>query len=127
MVRTFRRIPGVKKDKVRPREILVIPIHIYLEELPQDRILLRYMFPESGTVSSFLMYIGRSPSEESSVKITISNEEGGAYYTLPILKGVNRLENPISFTAQDRVILEMEGNEVGYKDIWISFLFRSQI
>ena len=126
-MRTFRRVPRVKKDRVVAREILVIPIHIYLEELPKDRVLLRYMFPEDGVVSNFLLFMGKVPIDESMVKMTIASEDSGSFYDFPVLKGVNRLEQPIAFKAQDRVILEVEGTEVGYEDIWISFLFRSQM
>ena len=127
MARTFKRVPRVKKDRVIAREILVVPIHVYLEKLPIDRILLRYMFPEDGTVSNFLLFLGKVPVEESVVKVTIANEGSGSFYDFPVLKGINRLEQPLAFRAQDRVILEMEGSETEYEDIWISFLFRSQM
>ena len=132
MVRTLTRVFRVKKDKVIAREILVVPIHVYLEELPKDRVLLRYMFPEDGVVSNFLLFIGETPivyapTDETIVKMTIANEGVGSFYDFPVLKGVNRLEQPITFKAQDRVILEMGGSETNYEDIWISFLFRSQM
>ena len=126
-MRTFKRVPRVKKDKVIAREILVVPIHVYLEKLPIDRILLRYMFPEDGTVSNFLLFLGKVPVDESIVKVTIANEGSGSFYDFPVLKGINRLEQPLGFRAQDRVILEMQGSETEYEDIWISFLFRSQM
>ena len=126
-MRTFKRVPRVKKDKVIAREILVVPIHVYLEKLPIDRIILRFMFPEDGTVSNFLLFLGKVPVEESVVKVTIANEGSGSFYDFPVLKGVNRLEQPIAFKAQDRVVLEMGGSASEYKDIWISFLFRSQM
>ena len=127
MARTFIRVPRVKKDKVIAREILVVPIHVYLEKLPIDRILLRYMFPEDGMVSNFLLFLGKVPVDESVVKVTIANEGSGSFYDFPVLKGINRLEQPLGFRAQDRVILEMQGSETEYEDIWISFLFRSQM
>ena len=127
MARTFIRVPRVKKDKVIAREILVVPIHVYLEKLPIDRVLLRYMFPEDGTVSNFLLFLGKVPVEESVVKVTIANEGSGSFYDFSVLKGINRLEQPLGFRAQDRVILEMQGSETEYEDIWISFLFRSQM
>ena len=127
MARGFIRVPRVKKDKVIAREILVVPIHVYLEKLPIDRILLRYMFPEDGMVSNFLLFLGKVPVDESIVKVTIANEGSGLFYDFPILKGINRLEEPLGFRAQDRVILEMQGSETEYEDIWISFLFRSQM
>ena len=126
-MRTFKRVPRVKKDKVIAREILVVPIHVYLEKLPIDRIILRFMFPEDGTVSNFLLFLGKVPVEESVVKVTIVNEGSGSFYDFPVLKGINRLEQPLGFRAQDRVILEMQGSEIEYEDIWISFLFRSQM
>ena len=126
-MRTFKRVPRVKKDRVIAREILVVPIHVYLEKLPIDRILLRYMFPEDGMVSNFLLFLGKVPVEESVVKVTIVNEGSGSFYDFPVLKGINRLEQPLVFRAQDRVILEMQGSETEYEDIWISFLFRSQM
>ena len=127
MARGFIRVPRVKKDKVIAREILVVPIHVYLEKLPIDRVLLRYMFPEDGMVSNFLLFLGKVPVDESIVKVTIANEGSGLFYDFPILKGINRLEEPLGFRAQDRVILEMQGSETEYEDIWISFLFRSQM
>ena len=127
MARTFIRVPRVKKDKVIAREILVVPIHVYLEKLPIDRVLLRYMFPEDGTVSNFLLFLGKAPIDESIVKVTIANEGSGSFHDFPVLKGINRLEQPLGFRAQDRVILEMQGSETEYEDIWISFLFRSQM
>ena len=127
MTRTFKRVPRIKKTKNIAREILVVPIHVYLEKLPIDRILLRYMFPEDGTVSNFLLFLGKVPVDESIVKVTIANEGSGSFYDFPILKGINRLEQPLAFRAQDRVILEMQGSETEYEDIWISFLFRSQM
>ena len=126
-MRTFKRVPRVKKDKVIAREILVVPIHVYLEELPINRILLRYMFPEDGMVSNFLLFLGKVPVDESVVKVTIVNEGSGSFYDFPVLKGINRLEQPLVFRAQDRVILEMQGSDTEYEDIWISFLFRSQM
>ena len=127
MTRTFKRVPRVKKDKVIAREILVVPIHVYLEKLPIDRILLRYMFPEDGMVSNFLLFLGKVPVDKSIVKVTIANEGSGSFYDFPVLKGINKLEEPLVFRAQDRVILEMQGSETEYKDIWISFLFRSKM
>ena len=126
-MRHYKRTFRAKKDKVIAREILVVPIHVYLEKLPIDRVLLRYMFPEDGTVSNFLLFLGRVPVDESIVKVTIANEGSGSFYDFPVLKGINRLEQPLGFRAQDRVILEMQGSETEYEDIWISFLFRSQM
>ena len=126
-MRHFKRVPRVKKDKVIAREILVVPIHVYLEKLPIDRVLLRYMFPEDGMVSNFLLFLGKVPVDESIVKVTIANEGSGSFYDFPVLKGINRLEQPLGFRAQDRVILEMQGSETEYEDIWISLLFRSQM
>ena len=131
-MRHFKRVPRVKKGKIIAREILVVPIHVYLEKLPIDRVLLRYMFPEDGTVSNFLLFLGETPiayapTDETIVKMTIANEGVGSFYDFPVLKGVNRLEQPITFKAQDRVVLEMGGSASEYKDIWISFLFRSQM
>ena len=126
-MRSFIRVPRVKKDKVIAREILVVPIHVYLEKLPIDRVLLRYMFPEDGLVSNFLLFLGKVPVDKSIVKVTIANEGSGLFYDFPVLKGINRLEEPLGFRAQDRVILEMQGSETEYKDIWISFLFRGKM
>lgn len=119
----------MRRGKPRiPREtsdfLIAVPVHIYIDSLPLDRVILRYMFPLDGTVSSFLIFLGECPIENPRVKVRVITDSGATESFLDLNKGVNRFEETISFMSADRVIMSMEGSEVDYKDIWISFIYK---
>lgn len=131
--RDFNRIARIKEEKEARREearelelaakSIMLPIHMRLEELPSDRVILRYMFPMSGVVSDFMLYIGTSPIPRFRAKVELQNDIEGRMFYLELKQGSNEFPEPISFEKADRTVISMEGSEVGYKDIWISFMF----
>jgi hypothetical protein len=102
-----------------------IPIGKGLTSLPEDKVILRYMFSMSGTIDKALIEIGSivSGNKLASIVVSITDNQGaGRSATLRIPKGIKTYKNlDIEVQAGDKLTISAEEDLL---DVWVSAMFK---
>ena len=127
MVRTFIRIPTSRKVKLERKEITyLVPVMVYLDSIPNDKVLYRYLFPENSEIASFMINF-KGLKEELEVVADLKVEGGGEYIDFKVSDGVNKLlesKGIASGTTVELSIPNYDEATQGNPEIWISYLYK---
>ena len=126
MVRTFKRVYTEKKIRQAPIVSYVVPVMVFLDSIPKDNILHRYLFPENAEITSFLIKFNNLKGELKLVA-DLKVEGGGEYVEFDVKDGVNKLLESkviIEGTSVELKVVDYSEATHGNPEVWISYLYR---
>ena len=127
MVRTFIRIPTSKKVKLERKEITyLVPVMVYLDSMPNDKVLYRYLFPENSEIASFLINF-EGLKDKMEIIADLKVEGGGEYIDFEVSDGINKLlesKGIASGTTVKLSVPDYDESTHGNPRIWISYLYK---
>lgn len=126
MVRTFKRVSREKKIKQAPVVSYLVPVMVFLDAIPNDKMLYRYLFPEGAEIISFVINL-KGLKSKMEIVLDLKVEGGGEYAQFEVDEGPNEL-------LESRIIVKHSTVELSVPDytetlhgnpqIWISYLYR---
>lgn len=126
MTRTFRRVPHVKKVRQSAQPAFIVPIMEFLDVIPNDKVIHRYLFPENSQVISFMINF-KGLQDKLKVTADLRVEGGGEFIEVDVEDGINKLlesKNILGGTTVELSIPEYIEGVHGKPKIWISYLYR---
>ena len=126
MVRSFVRKPVVPKEKQSVIPVYVVPVMVFIDSMPNDKVLYRYLFPENAEIISFMINF-RGLKAKLRIIADLKVEGGGEYIEFDVEDGINKLlesKNVLEGTTVELSVPDYVEGTHGNPEIWISYLYR---
>ena len=126
-MRTFKRVYTSKKVKLERKEIIyLVPVMVYLDSMPNDKVLYRYLFPENSEIASFMINF-EGLKDKMEIIADLKVEGGGEYIDFEVSDGINKLlesKGIASGTTVKLSVPDYDESTHGNPKIWISYLYK---
>ena len=127
MTRTFKRAYTSRKVKLERKEITyLVPVMVYLDSMPNDKVLYRYLFPENSEIASFMINF-EGLKDKMEIIADLKVEGGGEYIDFEVSDGINKLLESKGIAGGTTVKLSVpdyDESTHGNPQIWISYLYK---
>ena len=124
---TFKRVYTSRKVKLERKEITyLVPVMVYLDSMPNDKVLYRYLFPENSEIASFMINF-EGLKDKMEIIADLKVEGGGEYIDFEVSDGVNKLlesKGIASGTTVKLSVPDYDESTHGNPRIWISYLYK---
>jgi len=107
--------------------ILPVPIGCQWDILPEDGVVLRFMFPSGGEIAKAVVAIGdKGDKKMVPIEATITSTIGTVGRTLEVKRQLNVTELNVPVKTGDRLTVTIK-DQPEIKDVWIVLLWRPNV
>jgi hypothetical protein len=120
-----RRFEKRARNAVVGSYISPFPVSEVCKIVPEDTVVLRYMFPGSGSISKACIYIGCEMEKGTQVEITASVVTimgASNSVSLTTRKNFTMIEIGLPVNVGDRLVVSVK-SDTNISDVWTSFLW----
>jgi len=120
-----RRLDRLSKTAKINSYITPFPVSSYAAGIPDDGVVLRYMFPGSGRISNACLYIEGKIEKKSNIFLaarSITPKDVSTGTKIPIVRNFNQIGLDLAVSAGDRTEMVIT-SDMEISGIWIAFLW----
>jgi len=107
--------------------ITPFPVSSFIKEVPEDGVVLRYMFPGNGTITNACVYVKGDTKHGIEISAQVKNESGmGSGVSATFRKNFNKLFLDLYVMAGDMLQIVLPADKP-ITNIWVAFLWAPEI